>query len=57
MIDALIMPVYVMLDNSLFDRHKHPLETRSSRSNEHTNMDIASSFSCNPRYSTENEHD
>lgn len=45
------MPVYVMLDNSLFDKHKHPLETRSSGNNEHTNMDIAWSFSDEPRRS------
>lgn len=41
MIDGLIMPVCVMLDNLLFDRHKDPLEACSSSNNQHTNMDVA----------------
>lgn len=41
MIDGLIMPVFVMLDNSLFDKHKQPLETQSSGNNERMSVDIA----------------
>lgn len=34
-----------MLDNSLFDKHKHPLEAQSRGNNERTNTSIAWSFS------------
>lgn len=30
-----------MLDNSLFDKHKHPLETQGTGNNEATDMGIA----------------
>jgi len=39
------MPVYAMLDNSLFDKYKHPLETLSSGNNEKIDMGTAWSFS------------
>jgi len=41
LIDALIVPVYVMLDNPLFDKPKHPLEAQSGGNNEHANTVIA----------------
>lgn len=44
------MSVYVMLANSLFDKHKHPLETQTSSNNEHLNVDRAWSFGFEPQY-------